>query len=83
MVKLINFWSNPVDGCQQVRKGDLVRPSYISNTPVEGDPNCIIEHIDTVGMFVVLKLNRIDQTGEPIIVKKDELREGYGFFKML
>ena len=83
MVKLINFWSNPVDGCQAVRKGDLIRPSYISNTPVEGDPNCIIEHIDTVGMFVVLRLNRFDKTGEPIIVKRNELREDYGFFRML
>jgi hypothetical protein len=83
MIKLINFWSNPVDGCQAVRKGDLIRPSYISTTPVEGDPNCIIDHIDTEYMFVVLKLNRIDHTGDPIIITKDELREGYGFFRML
>jgi hypothetical protein len=50
---------------------------------VEGDPNCIIDHIDTEYMFVVLKLNRIDHTGDPIIVTKDELREGYGFFKLV
>ena len=90
MTKLINFWTNPVNGCQEVKVGDLVRPSNISNVEIPENPSCIIETIDNVNLTVTLRLNKrsetgfgIDMTTAPIIVTKDQLLENYGFFAKL
>lgn len=87
MTKLINFWTNPVNGCQEVKIGDLIRPSNISNVEIPENPSCIIENIDTNKLTVTLRLNKrsetgfgIDMTTTPIIITKDQLLENYGFF---
>jgi hypothetical protein len=90
MTKLINFWTNPVNGCQEVRVGDLIRPSYISNIEIPDNPSCIIETIDTANLTITLRLNKrvetgfgVDMTTTPIIITKDQLLENYGFFSKL
>lgn len=90
MTKLINFWTNPVNGCQEVKVGDLIRPSNISNIEIPDNPSCIIESIDSANLTVTLRLNKraetgfgVDMTTTPIIITKDQLLENYGFFSKL
>lgn len=90
MTKLINFWTNPVNGCQEVKVGDIIRPSNISSVEIPENPSCIIETIDSANLTVTLRINKrsetgfgVDKTTTPIIVTKDQLLENYGFFAKL
>jgi hypothetical protein len=83
MIKLVKFWVNPIKGCQEVGEGDLVRPSYLTDVVHEGDPLCIIHEVDYENLLVVLRHNTIDWEKKPyIVIQKDQLKQGYGFFKM-
>lgn len=82
MIKLIKYWVNPIKGCQEVGEGDLCRPSYFMDLP-EGaeDPSCIVHEVDTDNLLLVLRYNILDWGKMPyIVIRKEQLKEGYGFF---
>jgi hypothetical protein len=81
MIKLIECWENPVPGCQEVRIGDICRPSYFMEMREgESDPSCTVHKIDTVKMELVLRTNFENYY---YIIRKDQLKRKYGFFGKL